>query len=163
MREASASIEIEAPPELVWRIIADPELHPTIDPTTSRVLGLPDEGARLIVYSTLHPDRALRFRVATFAAPRRMVWRDVRWFGLLKGVRVFALDPLNGPRCRFTLSETWNGPLLRLMGRSIADQREAFGGFCRGLRDLAEAAVTPPSASAGSASGSRGVRRSGPH
>ncbi|MGD9740169.1 MAG: SRPBCC family protein [Bauldia sp.] len=145
MPDASASIDIDAPPDLVWRIVADTELHPTIDATTSRILGFPDEGARLKVYSTLSPDHPLTVRVITYAPPRRMVWRNSRWFGLVRGVRSFAVDPLDGPRSRFTLSESWSGPLLRLVSGSIADRQDAFRGLCAGLKALAEAAVAPPS------------------
>ena len=145
MRETSASIDIEATPDLVWRIVADTDLHPTFDQTTSRIGGpSPDEGVRLKVYSTLSPDRPLVVRVMTFAPPRRMVWRTSRALGFVRGERIFAVDPLNGPRTRFALTERWSGRLLPLVVRSLPDMQEAFDGFCRGLKELAEAAMPRP-------------------
>lgn len=148
MRETSSTVDIDASPDTVWKLIGDPENFPTFDPTCVRVLGpAPREGGRLKVYSTLSPDRPFKVRVTTFSPPRRMAWSGGMPFGLLRGVRSFALDPLGGNRTRFTLTETVSGPMLALIQRSLPDMQGAFDGFCRGLRELAEA-IRPPSASA---------------
>jgi hypothetical protein len=135
----SATTDINASLETVWSLVADPAAYSSFDPTTARVMGPPaDIGVRLKVYSTVTGDLAWPVRVTTYAPPRRMVWRGGTIFGLTKGVRTFALDPLEGNRTRFTLSEEWSGPLL-WMRRKPPDMTESFASFCRGLKELAEA------------------------
>ena len=140
MRENKASIDIDAAPEKVWAIITDAPSYPSFDPTCIRVEGgkaAPD--ARLRVYSTFSPERAFPVRVTSFSPPRIMVWTGGMPFGLLKGVRTFMLKELERGKTRFTLTERFSGPMFRLIGRSIPDMTEAFEGFCRGLKELAEA------------------------
>ena len=141
MREHSATAEIGASPDKIWAIITNTSSYPSFDPTCIRVVGgNATEGAHLRVYSTLSkPERAFRVRVTTFAPPRLMVWTGGMPFGLLKGIRTFKIDKLSPDKCRFTLSEQFSGPMLRLISRSIPDMTEAFEGFCRGLKELAEA------------------------
>jgi hypothetical protein len=139
VQKSSATIDIDAPVETVWTLVGEPATHSTFDPTSVRVVGpAADLGVRLRVYSTLTEDRALPVRVATYAPPRRMVWRAGSIFGLTRCLRTFALDPLAGNRTRFTLSEVWSGPLLGLLWRKPPDMTEAFESFCHGLKELAE-------------------------
>jgi len=140
MREHSATIEIDAGPDKIWAIITNATAYPSFDPTCIRVEGgKAVEGARLRVYSTFNPERAFAVRVTTFAPPRLMVWSGGMPFGLLRGVRTFEIDEVGPGRNRFSLSENFSGPLLRLISRSTPDMTEAFEGFCRGLKELAEA------------------------
>lgn len=140
MRENSASTEINATPEKIWAIITDTPSYPAFDPTCIRIEGgRAAEGVRLRVYSTFAPERAFNVRVTTFSPPRVMIWTGGMPFGLFKGVRSFVIDEIERGRCRFTLTETFSGPMLRLIGRSLPDMTEAFEGFCRGLKQLAEA------------------------
>ena len=142
MHKSFATIDIDAPVETVWTLVGDPATHSTFDPTSVRVTGpAADFGVRLKVYSTLTEDRALPVRITTYAPPRRMIWRAGSIFGLTSCIRSFALDPLDGNRTRFTLSEVWSGPLLRLLWRKPPDMTEAFAAFCRGLKELAESMV----------------------
>lgn len=141
MRQHSATVEIGATPDKLWAIITNTASYPSFDPTCIRVVGgTATEGARLRVYSTLSkPERAFQVRVTTFAPPRLMVWTGGMPIGLLKGVRTFKIDKLSPDECRFTLSEQFSGPMMRLISRSIPDMTAAFEGFCRGLKELAEA------------------------
>ncbi|MHA1559596.1 MAG: SRPBCC family protein [Alphaproteobacteria bacterium] len=141
MRAHSATIEIGAAPNKIWAIITNTPSYPSFDPTCIRVVGgKATEGARLRVYSTLSPpERAFQVRVTTFAPPRLMVWTGGMPFGLLKGVRTFEIHELSPDKCRFSLSEQFSGPMLGLISRSIPDMTDAFEGFCRGLKELAEA------------------------
>jgi len=140
MRESSASIDIDAPPEKVWAIIANTPSYPSFDPTCIRVVGgNAAEGVRLRVYSTFSPERAFPVRVTSFSPPRMMVWTGGMPFGLLTGVRTFTIEERGRGNSHFTLREVFSGPMLRLIGRSIPDMTEAFEGFCKGLKELAEA------------------------
>ncbi len=140
MQRAFATIDIDAAPDIVWAVIIDTENHATFDPTCARVLGgTLEDGARLVAYSTLDPERPFRALVTTFSPPRRMAWSGARWFGLLKRRRSFGIDPLPGNRSRFTIKEDFTGRLAGPMRRSLPDMTEAFAGFCLGLKELAEA------------------------
>jgi hypothetical protein len=140
MRENSASIDIDASPDKVWAIIANTPSYPSFDPTCIRVVGgKAAEGVRLRVYSTFSPERAFPVRVTSFSPPRMMVWTGGMPFGLLRGVRTFTIEERGRGRSHFTLREVFSGPMLRLIGRSIPDMTEAFEGFCKGLKELAEA------------------------
>ena len=140
MRRHSATIDINAAPEKVWAMITNTPSYPSFDPTCIRVEGgKAAEGVRLRVFSTLSPERALPMRVTSFSPPRHMVWTGGMLFGLLKSVRTFTIAQLDGGKSHFTLKEVFSGPMLPLISRSIPDMTEAFEGFCKGLKELAEA------------------------
>jgi hypothetical protein len=140
MRENSASIDIDASPDKVWAIITNTPSYPSFDPTCIRVDGgKAAEGVRLRVYSTFSPERAFPVRVTSFSPPRMMVWTGGMPFGLFRGVRTFTIEEPGRGRSHFTLREVFSGPMLRLIGRSIPDMTGAFEGFCKGLKQLAEA------------------------
>jgi hypothetical protein len=144
IRRQAATIDIEAPPETVWALVADTEAHSSFDPTSGRIAGgPPEENARLRIHSALRSDKGVRVRVIAFSPPRRMAWRERSAFGLLWGVRSFAVDPLGRGSTRFTISEEFGGPLLPWVERSLPDMTPAFEGFCRGLKELAEAHAPP--------------------
>lgn len=140
MRINAAEIEIAAPQEKVWAIVADTPGYPDVDPTCIRVEGpKAAEGTRLKVYSTFSPKRAFPVRVTAYAPPRIMEWTGGMPLGLFKGVRSFAVEDLGNGRSRLALREVFSGPMLPLIGRSLPDMTEAFEGFCRGVKARAEA------------------------
>ena len=153
MFSTAATIDIDALPEQVWSLIVEPENHPAFDPTSVQILAAEvEEGARIVAYSTLDPDRPFRARITVFSPPRRMEWSARRWFGLLRRSRTFAVEPRDRSGSRFSIREEWSGPLLRLMPQPI-DMTGSFAQFCKGLKELAEALPKPRRASGGSASG----------
>ncbi len=140
MRTDTASIDIDAPIEKVWALVADAPSHPSFDPTCAFVKGKPQLGTRILYSSTMFPERGIVFRVTGFSPPRRMVWSARSMFGLaLKRTRTFALEPHDRTGTRFTVKEELSGFALSLSRRSLPDLTDAFAGFCRGLKELAEA------------------------
>jgi hypothetical protein len=140
MKTYSASIDIDATPAKIWAIITDTPSHPSFDPSCIRIQGgKAEEGAWLRIYTTEGPERGILMRVASFSPGRMMVWAAGSLFGLLRRVRTFAIEERTRGKCRFTLKEEFSGPLLRLAGGSIPDMTGAFEGFCKGLKELAEA------------------------
>ena len=87
----------------------------------------------------LNPGRAFPVKVAEFTPPSRMVWRGGMPLGLFKGERVFTLAP-EGTGTRFSMVETFSGPLAGLIGRSIPDMQPAFDEFAACLKARAESA-----------------------
>lgn len=140
MRENSAAIDIAAPVDKVWAIIADTPSYPSFDPTCIRVVG-PKAAldVKLRVYSTFSPERAFPVKVTAYAPPRLMEWTGGMPLGLFKGVRTFRIDETGPGKCRLEIHEVFSGPMLMVIGRTLPDMTEAFEGFCRGVKELAEA------------------------
>ena len=138
---SAASIEIAAPAEKVWTMLVSTRDWPAFDPFTVRVEGgKPAEGVRLRHTSTLDPERPFTARVTIFSPPWRMVWTGRRLpFGLLNRTRTFTVEENGRDNCRVELREEFSGPMRRVMARALPDMSEAFEGFCRGLKELAEA------------------------
>lgn len=140
MKTSSASIDIDAPAAKIWAIVTDAPSHPSFDPNCIRIQGgKAAEGVWLRIYDTLGPERGYLMRVASFSPPRIMIWVGGSRFALLRRMRTFAIEERTRTACHFTLKEEFSGPMLRLARRSIPDMTEAFEGFCRGLKELAEA------------------------
>jgi hypothetical protein len=140
MKSFSASIDIDAAPERIWAIITDTPSHPSFDPSCVRIQGgKAEEGVWLRICDADGPERGYLMQVTSFSPPRIMIWTAGSRFGLLRRVRTFAIGERGRAKCRFALKEEFSGPLLRLAGRSIPDKTESFEGFCRGLKELAEA------------------------
>lgn len=137
MRYESAA-DIRAPAETVWAIITDAPAYPEWDSGVVRIEGAIAPGARIKVFSELNPRRGFPVRVSEFEPPVRMTWTGGMPLGLFKGVRTFTLTPGPDSRTRFEMRESFSGPLLPLMRRSMPDFGPSFEQYARGLKDLAE-------------------------
>jgi len=139
MKEYRASTTINASPEKIWAILTDAAKYPEWDPSADRIEGRIALGETVTAYTKLSPGRAFPAKVTVFEPGRKMVWSGGMPLGLFKGVRTFTLAPQDNGVVDFTLSETFSGPLLSLIGGSIPDMSEAFQGFVMGLKQRAEA------------------------
>ena len=144
MRRHHAATSIAAPPDEIWRILTDGAAYPEFDPSVERVEGRIAPGETLRVYTKLNPGRTFPVKVTEFVLGSRMAWTGGMPLGLFKGVRTFVLDPRPDGTTGFTLEETFTGPLLPLIGRSIPDMSDAFAGFAEGLRVRSEEAAARP-------------------
>jgi hypothetical protein len=138
MKEFSATRSINAAPETVWRIITDAPNYPTWDPGVIRIEGTIAPGETVTAYSKLSPKRAFPAKVTVFEPGKRMTWTGGMPLGLFKGVRTFTLDARPDGSVEFTLRETFSGPLLPLIGRTIPDMTQNFEDFVDGLKQHAE-------------------------
>ncbi len=59
-------------------------------------------------------------------------------FGLFKGIRRFSLTEQGDGQTLFHLKETFSGPMLALIGKTIPDMTEPFEAFVKGLKARAE-------------------------
>jgi hypothetical protein len=137
MRYESAA-DIRAPAETVWAIITDAPAYPEWDSGVERIEGGIAPGARIKVFSKLNPGRGFPVRVTEFEPPARMTWTGGMPLGLFKGVRTFTLTPGPDASTRFEMRESFSGPLLPLMRRSMPDFGPSFEQYARGLKALAE-------------------------
>lgn len=140
MKTFSASTEINASPETIWRILTDAQHYTDWDPGMIRLEGTIAPGEQITIYAKVAPNRAFKPTVTVFEPHRKMVWRSGMPLGLFGGERTFLLEPLGNQRVRFTLREEFSGLLLPVFGKSIPDMNPIFAAFNSALKKRAEAA-----------------------
>lgn len=122
MRELSTTIDIDASPEDVWRVLTDFEHYSEWNPFM-RVTGRPNEGARLVVDLTPPGGRGVQFRPTVTHVDHG---RELRWLGhlfvpgLYDGEHRFTLDARGGGT-RLTHAESFGGVLAGLVNRFVGD------------------------------------------
>jgi hypothetical protein len=140
MKTFSATTNIKAAPETIWKILTDAPNYTTWDPGIHRLDGTIAPGEKVTAYTKLSPDRAFPAKVTEFVPNQKMTWTGGMPLGLFKGVRTFTLVPQGDGSIDFTLREDYSGPLLPLFGGSIPDLTKTFEDFAAGLKARAEAA-----------------------
>jgi hypothetical protein len=134
----SATNNIKAPKETIWKILTDAPNYPTWDPGVIRIEGTIAAGEKLVAYNKINPDRAFPAKVTEFVPGQKMTWTGGMPFGLFKGVRTFTLVTKADGSIDFTLREDYSGPLLPMIGKSIPDLTKSFQDFVAGLKARAE-------------------------
>lgn len=124
MVRASASRTMDAPPERVWAVIADPNRHVTTLPSTISDIEVHDDGEISCVVSAMGRQERMRVRRVTMEPPRLLV--EERVDGTRKGRTEFLIAP-QGTGSHVTL--TADVELPRLLGGL------ARGPIENGLRD----------------------------
>jgi hypothetical protein len=123
MRHAiSTDIEIDAPPERVWRVLTDFASYPDWNPFVTRIAGDLSPGAKLTV--RLQPPGGLGMtikpRIVEHEAGKSFAWRGQLGIrGLFDGAHRFEVSPLPGNRTRLVHSEQFGGVLVRLMKKNL--------------------------------------------
>ena len=138
MKYFTASANIKAPKETIWKIITDAPNYPTWDPGVIRIEGTIASGNKITAYSKISPNRGFPVTVSEFKRGERMAWSSGMPFGLFSGVRTFTLTPRPDGSIDFTLREQFDGALLPIFGRSIPDLTATFEDFVKGLKAYAE-------------------------
>lgn len=139
MKSYTASIDINATPEVVWSILTDGSRYTEWDPGMISLDGTIALGQPLTIYAKVAPNRAFKVKVSVLEPNKRMVWSSGMPLGLFKGERTMSLEPQSNG-VRFTLTEVFSGPMLALFGGSIPDLTPTFEAFCVGLKQRAEGA-----------------------
>jgi hypothetical protein len=143
VRELRTEIEIDAPPEQVWRVLTDFGAYPDWNPFIRSIEGNPQVGERLKVRLTPPDSRAMTFRPTVRAAEPA---RELRWLGrlfvpgLFDGEHRLALEPLEGGWSRFTQSERFSGLLVGLLGRALKATERGFNQMNEALKRRVEGA-----------------------
>jgi uncharacterized protein YndB with AHSA1/START domain len=138
MKSYRASVEIDAPRETVWRILADADGYPEWDPGMDHIEGRIALGKKVKFFTKLDPDRAFPVKVTTFEPGKMMVFTSGMPFGLFKSVRTHSLARNRGGGTTFETEEVFSGPLLSFFERNIPDLTENFESFAVGLKIQAE-------------------------
>lgn len=140
MKSFSASANIKATADIIWRILTDAPNYPSWDPGVLRIEGTIAPGQSVTAYTRLNPKRAFPAKVTEFVPNQRMTWVGGMPLGLFKGVRTFTLSPKADGSIDFTLREDYGGPLLPLFAGSVPDLTQSFVDFANGLKARAEKA-----------------------
>ncbi len=140
MKIHSATTNIKASPETIWKILTDAPNYPAWDPWAIRIEGAIASGAQITAYTKLSPDRAFPVKVTEFVPGRKMTWTGGMPLGLFKGVRTFTLSPKGDGSIDFTVREEFSGPLLSMFAGSLPDMTKPFEDFAAGLKARAETA-----------------------
>ena len=134
MKSFATQIDIQAPPEQVWRVLVDLPNWTQWNTTVLRTVGSVERNAKVTVFVKLSPKRGFTVKVVELDAPRRMVWSSGMPFGLFKGTRVYELVSRNNQGTQFRMREEFTGPLSGLIGKSIPDMQPAFDEFAQCLK-----------------------------
>ena len=137
MKKYTASITINASPEVVWRILTDAKGYPDWDPAMDHIEGILAPGETVKFFTKLS-SQAFPVKVAAFEPNRRLALRGGMPLGLFKSERTHTLTPSNDGGTVFKTEEIFSGLLLPVFGRTIPDLTENFGAFAAGLKKQAE-------------------------
>ena len=142
MKELHTEIEIDAPPERVWRLLTDFAAYPQWNPFILYVQGEAKQGARLAVAIRLPAGKTMQFRPTVRMAQQNC---ELRWLGhflipgLFDGEHIFTIEPLGAKGVRFIQREMLTGLLVPLFARWLeASTRRGFEEMNRALKARAE-------------------------
>lgn len=124
-RKIITQIDIEAPPEDIWRHLTDFSAYPEWNPFTASIEGEAKVGSRLIVTLNLQKGKEMVFKPTVKEAEpgRKLVWLGRTIMpGLLDGEHSFIIEDQGDGTCRFTQSEIFSGFLALYLPRSLAEQ-----------------------------------------
>ena len=142
MKRFSASIAIDAPPEAVWRVLADVANWPDWDPTTDGAEGMVEKGGRLTFRAADAPGQALRVDITAADEPFLLEWKGGAppAFNTQRTHRVTPrADGDEGSLVEVT--EVLSGPVLSLIQRQIPDIDRLLNEFLAGLKTRVEGAA----------------------
>lgn len=131
------AIEIASPPERVMQVLTKAADFPRWNSTILRLEGEIAPGSKVTLVSTVAPKRAFSLKVSALSEDA-MTWEDGMPLGLFRGVRSFRATKTPGGSTVFAMSEIFSGRLLKMIARSLPDQRTAFEAFARDLKTEAE-------------------------
>jgi hypothetical protein len=147
MRTVRTEIEIQAPTETVWDLLANTDAFPDWNPFITRLEGELRTGARLVVTITPPKGKAMTFRptVETLVPGRELTWLGHLLVpGLFDGRHRFALEDIGGGRARFHQEEDFTGILVPLMTSVLERTAEGFTEMNQALKMRAEAVNRRP-------------------
>lgn len=131
-RQTSVAIEIAASPDTIWKLLTIAEEFSAWNSTIVELTGKIAPGEKIVLRSTLAPDRKFTLKVKEFEPQARLAWGDAM------GTRVFTLSPEPNGATRFSMVETIGGPIFPLFARMIPSFDDAFNQFAADLKKAAE-------------------------
>jgi len=137
MKIYEASTTINASPETIWEILADPDGYPDWDSSMDHIEGKLALGETVKFFTKLS-DQAFPVKVTTFEPGRKMVLTGGMPLGLFKSERTHTLTSAENGQTTFHSKEIFSGLLLPIFGKNLPDLTENFEGFAATLKKRAE-------------------------
>lgn len=137
MKIFEAMTTIDASPETIWSILANPDGYPDWDPAMDHIEGRLALGETVQFYTKFSP-QAFPVKVTAFEPGRKMVLTGGMPLGLFKSERTHTLAPTRDGQTAFHTKEIFSGPLLPVFGKNLPDLTENFKGFAAALKKRAE-------------------------
>lgn len=143
MEVIHTEIDIETPPETVWRALTDFTTYPEWNPFIRRVEGELRPGARLQVRIEPPGGKGMTFRPALLRVEPN---RELRWLGrlfvpgLFDGEHSFIIETFRPTRVRFFQREIFRGLLVPMLRGQLDVTRRGFEEMNEALKARAERA-----------------------
>jgi uncharacterized protein YndB with AHSA1/START domain len=131
-RQTTIALDIAAPAEKIWSLLTDADRFTSWNTTVLELSGRIAPGERILLRSSLAPERTFKLQVKEYEPPTRLSWGDAM------GTRVYSLTSNSQGGTRFTMSEKVGGPFFPLFARMIPPFDESFNQFARDLKSAAE-------------------------
>ncbi len=143
--ELHTSVDIEAPPEIVWDVLTDLDQYTEWNPFIVASSGDVVLGGRLTNRIQPPGGRAITFKpiVTVVEAPRTLEWLGRLGFrGLFDGRHRFELEPTPSGGTRVVHTEHFQGLLVRFLRKSLdTNTKSGFELMNNALKTRAEAAA----------------------
>ena len=137
MKIFEASTTINASPETIWNILADPAGYPDWDPAMDHIEGKLELGETVKFFTKLS-EQAFPVKVIACEPEKKMVLTGGMPLGLFKSERTHTLTPSGDGQTTFQTKEIFSGLLLSIFGKNLPDLTENFQGFAAALKKRAE-------------------------
>jgi hypothetical protein len=124
-KQLITSIEIDAPPNVVWEILTEFDRFDLWNPFIRSIDGKAVPGNKLVVEIEPPGGKVMTFRPVVLTADPGT---ELRWLGrvifpgIFDGEHRFQIEPLGDRRVRFVHSEQFSGVLVPLFWRSLDTQ-----------------------------------------
>lgn len=145
MKTIEHSMEIAAPPEVVWDVLTDVDAYPQWNPFLAMDRAPTAVGQKLRI--TVRPGRrSMTFR-PTVTVFEHLI--EISWLGrflvrgLVDGAHTLHIDPTEDGGTRFQQRETFGGVLVPLLSSMLSDTHAGFAAMNTALAARAELLATP--------------------
>jgi hypothetical protein len=115
MRQITATVDLDAPPDRVWALLSDTANHSTWNPFIKKMAGTLAVGQKLEIRIAPPGGKPMSFRptVTDVQPQQRLAWLGHLGFpGLFDGAHSFTLTPLANGRTRLVQAEKFSGALV---------------------------------------------------
>jgi uncharacterized protein YndB with AHSA1/START domain len=138
MKRFSAETRIKAPPEAIWRVLADIPGWASWDPNTNRAEGLAEKDKPLTFAFAYAPGRSIDVKITAIDEPYLLEWTGGdEQLSFMRAHRITPRNPKEGEGSRFEVSQEFSGRAADNVRLPQLDK--SFGEFCAALKQRVEA------------------------
>ncbi len=134
-------MQINASPEIIWKILMDFDHYPDWNPFIKSITGKKEVGSRLTVLLQPPGEKGMTFtpKVKVFAVNQEFRWLGKLWGGgFFNGEHYFLIQDLGNNTVQFTHGENFTGILVGLMSKMLGNTKKGFQAMNEALKLRAE-------------------------